>query len=141
MPLYAFAFMIFIMGSIGLPGTSGFVGEFLVLLSIFSVNTYFAVFATSGVVLAAAYSLWLYRKVIFGSLIKDDLQDILDLSYREIIIVIPLEFITILFGSYPQPRIDIIEPSTIQIITNIANDVAIAEPASYEPVIKMEREY
>ena len=67
MPLYAFAFMIFIMGSIGLPGTSGFVGEFLVLLSIFSVNTYFAVFATSGVVLAAAYSLWLYRKVIFGS--------------------------------------------------------------------------
>ena len=138
MPLYAFAFMIFIMGSIGLPGTSGFVGEFLVLLSIFSVNTYFAVFATSGVVLAAAYSLWLYRKVIFGSLIKDDLQDILDLSYREIIILFPLAFLTIFFGFYPQPLIDIIEPSTIQLITNIANDVAIAEPASYEPVIKME---
>ena len=67
MPLYSFVFMIFIMGSIGLPGTSGFVGEFLVLLAIFSVNTYFAVFATTGVVLAAAYSLWLYRKVIFGS--------------------------------------------------------------------------
>ncbi|MDC1303199.1 NADH-quinone oxidoreductase subunit M [Pelagibacterales bacterium] len=141
MPIYAFAFMIFIMGSIGLPGTSGFVGEFLVLLSIFSVNTYFAVFATSGVVLAAAYSLWLYRKVIFGSLIKDDLQDILDLSYREIIILFPLAFITIFFGFYPQPLIDIIEPSTIQLITNIANDVAIAEPASYEPVIKMESEY
>ena len=138
MPIYAFAFMIFIMGSIGLPGTSGFVGEFLVLLSIFSVNTYFAVFATSGVVLAAAYSLWLYRKVIFGSLIKDDLQDILDLSYREIIILFPLAFLTIFFGFYPQPLIDIIEPSTIQLITNIANDVAIAEPASYEPVIKME---
>ena len=141
MPIYAFAFMIFIMGSIGLPGTSGFVGEFLVLLSIFSVNTYFAVFATSGVVLAAAYSLWLYRKVIFGSLIKDDLQDILDLSYREIIILSPLAFLTIFFGFYPQPLIDIIEPSTIQLITNIANDVAIAEPASYEPVIKMESEY
>ena len=141
MPLYAFAFMIFIMGSIGLPGTSGFVGEFLVLLLIFSVNTYFAVFATSGVVLAAAYSLWLYRKVIFGSLIKDDLQDILDLSYREIIILFPLAFLTIFFGFYPQPLIDIIEPSTIQLITNIANDVAIAEPASYEPVIKMESEY
>ena len=141
MPLYAFAFMIFIMGSIGLPGTSGFVGEFLVLLSIFSVNTYFAVFATSGVVLAAAYSLWLYRKVIFGSLIKDDLQDILDLSYREIIILFPLAFLTIFFGFYPQPLIDIIEPSTIQLITNIANDVTIAEPASYEPVIKMESEY
>ena len=141
MPIYAFAFMIFIMGSIGLPCTSGFVGEFLVLLSIFSVNTYFAVFATSGVVLAAAYSLWLYRKVIFGSLIKDDLQDILDLSYREIIILFPLAFLTIFFGFYPQPLIDIIEPSTIQLITNIANDVAIAEPASYEPVIKMESEY
>ena len=141
MPIYAFAFMIFIMGSIGLPGTSGFVGEFLVLLSIFSVNTYFAVFATSGVVLAAAYSLWLYRKVIFGSLIKDDLQDILDLSYREITILFPLAFLTIFFGFYPQPLIDIIEPSTIQLITNIANDVAIAEPASYEPVIKMESEY
>ena len=141
MPLYAFAFMIFIMASIGLPGTSGFVGEFLVLLSIFSVNTYFAVFATSGVVLAAAYSLWLYRKVIFGSLIKDDLQDILDLSYREIIILFPLAFLTIFFGFYPQPLIDIIEPSTIQLITNIANDVAIAEPTSYEPVIKMESEY
>ena len=141
MPIYAFAFMIFIMGSIGLPGTSGFVGEFLVLLSIFSVNTYFAVFATSGVVLAAAYSLWLYRKVIFGSLIKDDLQDILDLSYREIIILFPLAFLTIFFGFYPQPLIDIIEPSTIQLITNIANDVAIAEPASYEPVIKMESAY
>ena len=141
MPIYAFAFMIFIMGSIGLPGTSGFVGEFLVLLSIFSVNTYFAVFATSGVVLAAAYSLWLYRKVIFGSLIKDDLQDILDLSYREIIILFPLAFLTIFFGFYPQPLIDIIEPSTIQLITNIANDVAIAEPASYEPVIKMESDY
>ena len=138
MPIYAFAFMIFIMGSIGLPGTSGFVGEFLVLLSIFSVNTYFAVFATSGVVLAPAYSLWLYRKVIFGSLIKDDLQDILDLSYREIIILFPLAFLTIFFGFYPQPLIDIIEPSTIQLITNIANDVAIAEPASYEPVIKIE---
>ena len=141
MPIYAFAFMIFIMGSIGLPGTSGFVGEFLVLLSIFSVNTYFAVFATSGVVLAAAYSLWLYRKVIFGSLIKDDLQDILDLSYREIIILFPLAFLTIFFGFYPQPLIDIIEPSTIQLITNIANDVAIAEPASYEPVIRMESVY
>jgi NADH-quinone oxidoreductase subunit M len=141
MPIYAFAFMIFIMGSIGLPGTSGFVGEFLVLLSIFSVNTYFAVFATSGVVLAATYSLWLYRNVIFGSLIKDDLQDILDLSYREIIILFPLAFLTIFFGFYPQPLIDIIEPSTIQLITNIANDVAIAEPASFEPVIKMENEY
>ena len=127
MPLYAFVFMIFIMGSIGLPGTSGFIGEFLVLLAVFSVNTYFAVFATTGVVLAATYSLWLYRKVVFGSLVKEDLQDILDLSKREIIILFPLAFLTIFFGFYPQPLIDIIEPATINLISNISNDINLTE--------------
>ena len=112
MPLYSFSFMIFILASLGLPGTSGFVGEFLVLLSIFSINTYFAVFATTGVVLAATYSLWLYRKVIFGQLIKDDLKDIADLSKREIIIFIPLIILTIFIGVYPIPILEIIEPSS-----------------------------
>ena len=92
MPMYAFTFMIFILASLGLPGTSGFVGEFLVLLSIFSINTYFAVFATTGVVLAATYSLWLYRRMIFGALIKDDLSEMLDLTRREIIIFVNLIF-------------------------------------------------
>ena len=132
MPIYAFAFMVFIMGSIGLPGTSGFVGEFLVLMSLFSINTYFAVFATTGVVLAAAYSLWLYRKVIFGSLIKDDLQDIMDLTYREMIILFPLVFLTIFFGFYPQPLIDIMEPSTTQLISNIADDLSLVIPSIIE---------
>ena len=132
MPIYAFAFMVFIMGSIGLPGTSGFVGEFLVLMSLFSINTYFAVFATTGVVLAAAYSLWLYRKVIFGSLIKDDLQDIMDLTYREMIILFPLVFLTIFFGFYPQPLIDIMEPSTTQLISNIADDLTFVMPSIIE---------
>ena len=132
MPIYAFAFMVFIMGSIGLPGTSGFVGEFLVLMSLFSINTYFAVFATTGVVLAAAYSLWLYRKVIFGSLIKDDLQDIMDLTYREMIILFPLVFLTIFFGFYPQPLIDIMEPSTTQLISNIADDLTLVMPSIIE---------
>ena len=142
MPLYAFVFMIFIMGSIGLPGTSGFVGEFLVLLAIFSVNTYFAVFATTGVVLAAAYSLWLYRKVIFGPLIKEDLLEILDLSYREIIILFPLAFLTIFFGFYPQPLIDIIEPSAAYLISNIANDLSLIEPTNQiESIIQMENNY
>ena len=142
MPLYAFVFMIFIMGSIGLPGTSGFVGEFLVLLAIFSVNTYFAVFATTGVVLAAAYSLWLYRKVIFGPLIKEDLLEILDLSYREIIILFPLAFLTIFFGFYPQPLIDIIEPSAAYLISNIANDLPLIEPTNQiESIIQMESNY
>ena len=124
MPLYSFSFMIFILASLGLPGTSGFVGEFLVLLSIFSVNTYFAVFATTGVVLAATYSLWLYRKIIFGQLIKEDLKDILDLSSREIIIFVPLILLTILIGIYPIPVLEIIEPSsqlTLEIINGKMN--------------------
>ncbi len=124
MPLYSFSFMIFILASLGLPGTSGFVGEFLVLLSIFSVNTYFAVFATTGVVLAATYSLWLYRKIIFGQLIKDDLKDILDLSSREIIIFVPLILLTLLIGIYPIPVLEIIEPSsqlTLEIISGKMN--------------------
>ena len=142
MPLYSFVFMIFIMGSIGLPGTSGFVGEFLVLLAIFSVNTYFAVFATTGVVLAAAYSLWLYRKVIFGSLIKEDLLEILDLSRREIIILFPLAFLTIFFGFYPQPLIDIIEPATLHLISNISDDLIVIEQINQvEQIIEMESDY
>ena len=124
MPLYSFSFMIFILASLGLPGTSGFVGEFLVLLSIFSVNTYFAVFATTGVVLAATYSLWLYRKIIFGQLIKDDLKDILDLSFREIVIFVPLILLTIGISIYPIPILEIIEPSsqlTLEIINGKMN--------------------
>ena len=119
MPMYAFTFMVFILASLGLPGTSGFVGEFLVLLSIFSINTYFAVFATTGVVLAATYSLWLYRRMIFGALIKDDLSEMLDLTRREIIIFVPLITLTIFIGIYPKPVIDIIEPSAKKIVNQV----------------------
>ncbi len=119
MPFYSFSFMIFILASLGLPGTSGFVGEFLVLLSIFSINTYFAIFATTGVVLAATYSLWLYRRIIFGALIKDDLSEMFDLTRREIIIFLPLITLTIFIGLYPKPIINIIEPSTEKIVNQI----------------------
>ncbi len=119
MPFYSFSFMIFILASLGLPGTSGFVGEFLVLLSIFSINTYFAIFATTGVVLAATYSLWLYRRIIFGALIKDDLSEMSDLTRREIIIFLPLIILTIFIGLYPKPIINIIEPSTEKIVNQI----------------------
>ena len=121
MPIYAFSFMVFILASLGLPGTSGFVGEFLVLLSIFSINTYFAVFATTGVVLAATYSLWLYRRIIFGALIKDELSEMVDLTRREILIFAPLLVLTILIGIFPKPVIDIIEPSTKKIVSQIEN--------------------
>ena len=119
MPFYSFSFMIFILASLGLPGTSGFVGEFLVLLSIFTVNTYFAIFATTGVVLAATYSLWLYRRIIFGALIKDDLSEMFDLTRREIIIFLPLIILTLFIGLYPKPIINIIEPSTEKIVNQI----------------------
>ena len=119
MPFYSFSFMIFILASLGLPGTSGFVGEFLVLLSKFSINTYFAIFATTGVVLAATYSLWLYRRIIFGALIKDDLSEMFDLTRREIIIFLPLIILTIFIGLYPKPIINIIEPSTEKIVNQI----------------------
>ena len=119
MPFYSFSFMIFILASLGLPGTSGFVGEFLVLLSIFTVNTYFAIFATTGVVLAATYSLWLYRRIIFGALIKDDLSEMFDLTRREIIIFLPLIILTVIIGLYPKPIINIIEPSTEKIVNQI----------------------
>ncbi len=119
MPFYSFSFMIFILASLGLPGTSGFVGEFLVLLSIFSINTYFAIFATTGVVLAATYSLWLYRRIIFGALIKDDLSEMFDLTRREIIIFLPLIILTIFIGLYPKPILNIIEPSTEKIVNQI----------------------
>jgi NADH-quinone oxidoreductase subunit M len=80
MPRYAVAFMVFTMANVGLPGTSGFVGEFLTLMGIFQVNTWFALFATLGVILSAAYALWLYRRVIFGVLEKESLKAMLDLS-------------------------------------------------------------
>jgi NADH-quinone oxidoreductase subunit M len=78
MPKYAVAFMIFTMANVGLPGTSGFVGEFLTLMGAFQVNTWVALFATTGVILSAAYALWLYRRVVFGALEKESLKAMLD---------------------------------------------------------------
>ncbi|WP_404404212.1 NADH-quinone oxidoreductase subunit M [Pelagibacterium halotolerans] len=106
MPKYAFAFMIFTMANVGLPGTSGFIGEFLTLLAIFQVNTWFALFATTGVILSACYALWLYRKVIFGALEKENLKSILDLNRREVLTLVPLVALTIFFGFYPAPILD-----------------------------------
>src|SRR6185312_428179 len=89
MPKYAVVFLIFTMANVGLPGTSGFIGEFLTLLGVFQVNTWVAFFATTGVILSAAYALWLYRRVIFGDLDKESLKSILDLSRREVAILVP----------------------------------------------------
>jgi NADH-quinone oxidoreductase subunit M len=96
---------------VGLPGTSGFVGEFLTLVGIFQANTWVAAFATSGMILSAAYALWLYRRVVFGDLIKGALKTIADLSNRERAIFAPLVVMTLLLGIYPSLVTDIIGPS------------------------------
>jgi len=106
MPVYAFTFMLFTMATIGLPGTSGFVGEFLILVGIYQVNSWVAFVAATGVVLAAAYSLWLYRRVVFGELVKPNLKDILDMDRREIAVFAPLIVATLWFGVYPMPLLD-----------------------------------
>ncbi len=118
MPNYAVVFLIFTMANVGLPGTSGFLGEFLTLLGIFKVNTWVALFATTGVVLSAAYALWLYRRVIFGILDKDSLKSILDLTTREKLLLYPLAALVIFFGVYPAPVFDVISASVEQLIAN-----------------------
>ena len=112
MPAYALIFMLFTMANVGLPGTSGFVGEFLTLLGMFRANTYVAVVATSGVILSAAYALWLYRRVIMGDLIKESLRSITDMTRLEKGIFAPLVVMTILLGVYPSLVLDVIGPST-----------------------------
>jgi NADH-quinone oxidoreductase subunit M len=111
MPAYAAIFMLFTMANVGLPGTSGFVGEFLTIMGMFQVNTWIAVFAATGVILSAAYALWLYRRVVLGDLIKESLRSISDMTGRERAIFAPLVVMTILLGVYPALVTDIIGPS------------------------------
>jgi NADH-quinone oxidoreductase subunit M len=118
MPLYAFVFMVFTLANVGLPGTSGFVGEFLALIGTFRVNNWVATLATLGTILSAAYMLWLYRKVIFGRLEKPSLFHITDIGWREIVVLAPLVVLTILFGVYPKPVLDLSSASVSQLIDN-----------------------
>jgi NADH-quinone oxidoreductase subunit M len=118
MPLYAVAFMIFTLANVGLPGTSGFVGEFLTLVGAFQANTWVAFFATIGVILSACYALYLYRRIIFGIIEKPSLQGILDLSPREIAILAPLVLLTIYYGVRPQPILDPTAAPVEQLVKN-----------------------
>ena len=111
MPFYAFIFMIFMLASVGLPGTSGFVGEFLILMGTFQVNTWVALLGATGVIIGAAYMLYLYRRVIFGELTKEDLKKILDVSPREIAVFAPLILIVFFMGIYPIPFLDVMHSS------------------------------
>jgi NADH-quinone oxidoreductase subunit M len=132
MPAYATIFMFFTMANVGLPGTSGFVGEFLILIGIFQVNTLIAAIATSGVVLSAGYALWLYRRVVFGDMIKESLKSITDLSGREKLIFTPLVAMTLLLGVYPSLVTDIIGPSVGALITDYHAALPVAEATGLE---------
>ena len=127
MPVYALCFMVFTLANVGLPGTSGFVGEFLTLLGAFKVNSGVAAGATLGVILSAAYALYLYRRVIFGALEKANLKDILDLSPREIAILAPLVLLTIFFGIYPAALLDVTALSVKKLVQNYEAAIKTAE--------------
>lgn len=128
MPAYALVFMLFTMANVGLPGTSGFVGEFLTLMGVFQVNTWIAVFAATGVILSAAYALWLYRRVVFGDLIKESLKSITDMTPRERLIFAPLIVMTLLLGVYPSLALDVIGPAVENLVHNY--DVAVGQTLS-----------
>ncbi len=127
MPVYALCFMVFTMANVGLPGTSGFVGEFLTLLGAYKANSTVAALATLGVILSAGYALWLYRRMIFGTLEKANLKDILDLNAREIAILAPLVVLTIFFGVYPSALLDVTALSVKKLVQNYEMAVKTAE--------------
>jgi len=126
MPVYALTFMLFMLASVGLPGTGGFVGEFLVLVGAFKANTWVAAFAALGVILGAAYMLYLYRRVIFGVLEQEHLKKIKDLSPREILVFAPLVILTLWMGIYPPTFLDFMHVS----VTNLLDQVEAARAAS-----------
>ena len=117
MPIYAACFMVFTLANIGLPGTGGFIGEFLTMLGTFQVNTWVVIFAATGTILSAAYALYLYRRIIFGALVKPSLEAIQDLSLREIAILTPLVVLTIAMGIFPKPVFDVTSASVANLIS------------------------
>ncbi len=130
MPAYALVFMFFTLANVGLPGTSGFVGEFLTLMGVFQANTWVALFATSGVILSAAYALWLYRRVMMGDLIKEALRSITDMTGRERLIFAPLVAMTLLLGVCPWLATDLIGPSVGHLIAEYHAALPVTESAT-----------
>ncbi|MHC2618931.1 NADH-quinone oxidoreductase subunit M [Bradyrhizobium huanghuaihaiense] len=130
MPLYAMTFMVFTMANVGLPGTSGFVGEFMTLLGTFKVSIPTAFFATFGVILSAGYALWLYRKVVFGALVKPSLMSMKDLTLRECVTLFPMVALTILFGVWPKPVLDMSAASVQQLVNNYNTAVTAVKAAA-----------
>ena len=124
MPVYAAVMMLFTLANVGLPGTSGFVGEFLTLVGTYQTSTWTAFGAATGVVLSAAYALWLYRRVLFGVLIKERLKSITDLNAREVTVFVPLVVMTILLGVYPSLATDLFGPTVEALVENVHSAIA-----------------
>lgn len=124
MPWYGVAFLLFTMANVGLPGTSGFVGEFLTLLGAWRANTWVAFFAATGVILSAAYALFLLARVMNGKLEKPSLQGILDLDWRERFVLIPLILVTVFYGVYPAPILNASEASVQAMLTKVTAAIA-----------------
>jgi NADH-quinone oxidoreductase subunit M len=129
MPVYAVIFMVFTMANVGLPGTAGFVGEFLTLMGAFRANPWVAFIACSGVILSAAYALWLYRRVVFGELVKPELKDIADLDRREMAILVPLVLLTVWYGIRPGTILDAFAAPTEALIKNYQAALTAAKTA------------
>ena len=129
MPVYATVFMLFMLASVGLPGTSGFVGEILVIVGVFQVSSWVAFFAATGMILGAAYMLWLYRRVIFGELLKDTLKGIRDLRTNEVIAFAPLIVLVIVMGVYPSLFLDPMHASVNQLLAQIGHRGHRSRPA------------
>ncbi|KFI26611.1 NADH-quinone oxidoreductase subunit M [Haematobacter massiliensis] len=130
MPAYATIFLFFTMANVGLPGTSGFIGEFLTIVGVFQVNTWVATLAATGVILSACYALWLYRRVVLGDLVKESLKSITDMTRREKAIFAPLVAMTLLLGVYPSLVTDIIGPSVANLVQGYETAVAQAGEAA-----------
>lgn len=124
LPKFSLIFMIFTLSALGIPGTSGFIGEFLVLIGIFQKNYFVAILATLGVILAAAYMLWLYKRVIFGNIKSNTIKEIKDINISEGLVLSLLAIATIVFGFYPEPILDTISVSSDYLIENYKKDLA-----------------
>ena len=135
MPFYAMVFMVFTMANVGLPGTSGFIGEFLALAGTFKVNTTATILATTGIILSAGYALWLYRRVVFGTLARPQLAHMPDLSAREIAALLPLVYLTIHFGVYPTAVLDIFSASVESLLTGLQSAGLAVEPGGLAALI------
>jgi NADH-quinone oxidoreductase subunit M len=129
MPLYALAFMLFTMANVGLPGTTGFIGEFLPMIGAFQANTWVAFFSAFGLILSAPYALYLYRRIILGVIEKASIATILDLNVREIVMLLPLGLLVVYYGVHPQPIIDASAASIDQLLKGFSQAISVTKTA------------